>query len=99
MVEELLSSQVWCEVVQPLLQESIHSVSGRYTNGRYYDGEFTRGGKSLDFLSGYQKALMELNNRLDDFVKAKDKLALDKKAKVASENQPIINPFMEDDNE
>lgn len=97
LVEALLASEGWKEVVLPLIQESVSSVSGRYTSGYYYDGEFTRGGKSLDYLSGYQKALMELNNRILDFVKAKDNLVIKKKAEAKEANAPMINPFLEDE--
>ena len=97
MVQALLSSEVWGEIVLPLFQECVASVSGRYTNGRFHHGDLTRGSSDRDFLAGYQKGLMDLHNYLQDFVAAKDKLASDKKAEVKARSAPIINPFLEDE--
>lgn len=96
LVEALLTSEVWGEIVFPLLSEGVASVSGRYTNGRFHHGDLTRSETNRDFLAGYQKGLMDLSNRLSDFVEAKKKLALKKKAEAASESAPMINPFLED---
>lgn len=97
MVEELLASEVWREIVMPLFHESVASVSGRYTNGRFHHGDLTRRNTNLDFLSGYQKGLMDLHNYIQDFVAAKDKLVKDKKAEAKAANAPMINPFLEDE--
>lgn len=96
MVEELLASEVWREIVSPLFHEAIAGVSGRYTNGRFHHGDLTRRSTNLDFLSGYQKGLMDLHNYIRDFVDAKDKLVKDKKAEAKAAAQPMINPFLED---
>jgi hypothetical protein len=101
LIEQLFQSKAWTEIAFPLLAESIAGVSGRLTNGRYYHGTLTRdwsGNNSL-FVAGYQKALMDFNNNLHDFIVAKDKLLLDKATEKAQEQAPVYNPFMEDSNE
>lgn len=97
MVEELLASEVWREIVSPLFHEAIAGVSGRFTNGRFHHGDLTRRRENLDFLSGYQKGLMDVHNYIQDFVDVKDKLVKDKKAEAKAANAPMINPFMEDE--
>lgn len=72
-------------------------MSGRLTNGRYYDGDLTRDSvHSRDYLAGYQKGLMDLNNRLNDFVVERDKLARRKVEEQSAARQPYINPFLEE---
>jgi len=92
---------VWTEIVAPVLQESIASVSGRLTNGRYYHGGLTSkwdGTNSL-FYAAYQKALMDFSNNLHDFVVAKkqieDRVRMAKEADTA----PLYNPAAEDTDE
>ena len=86
--------------MQPLISEGIASVCGRLTNSRYHHGELTRNLKSNpEFLRGYQKALMDLNNYLNDFVSAKDNLIVSKKKDESDKSAPIYNPFMEELNE
>lgn len=100
LVEALLESEVWRDILLPLLQEQVAGVSGRYSNGRYHHGELTRlplG--SGDFLAGYQKALMDFNNGVQDFVLAKDRLLLERAKEEDSKKQPYVNPFLEDDYE
>lgn len=101
LVEELFASKPWTEIVFPLLQESIASVSGRFTNGRYWHGGLTTkwtGNESL-FYAAYQKALMDFNNNLHDFVVAKNKLIESKKKEEEEKKGEIYNPFMEEANE
>jgi len=50
---------------------------------------------SLDKLSGYQLALEEFTNRLNDFVLEKSKLKDKKKEEEATKDAPYYNPFME----
>jgi len=94
-VQSLFNSQGWQEIAFPLLQESIASVAGRFTNGRYYHGELTRSKENRDFNAGYQFALEEFTNRLHDFILAKEKLEQKKKEELEETKAPIINPFME----
>jgi len=83
-----------------LIAEGIASVSGRLTNGRYHHGDLTRTESTRqNFLSGYQKALMDFNNYLNDFVVAKNNLAKMKMSEDAAKKAPLYNPFMEEDNE
>jgi len=96
LVEELFSSEAWLEIALPLLQESIASVSGRFTNGRYYQGSFTRTKQNRDELSGYQLALEEYYNRLADFITEKQKLKEKKKAEEVDKHAPMYNPFLEE---
>lgn len=96
LVEGLFSSQVWNEIVLPLIQESIAGVSGRYTNGRFYKGNFTKTQDNHGWLAGYQCALEEFNNNLRDFVDAKETLKANKKLEEAEKKAPMYNPFMED---
>ena len=99
LVEELFSSKPWLEIAFPLLQESIASVSRRFTNGRFYQGTLTKSKMNRDELAGYQMALEEFHNRLHDFVFEKEKLRLRKNEEKESKNAPLYNPFMEEDHE
>ena len=100
LVEALYASEVYEEILFPLLSEGIASVSGRLTNGRYHHGDLTRSETGRGpFLAGYQKALMDYHNYLHDFVLAKDKLTQTKKQEEADKKAPIYNPFMEESNE
>lgn len=76
-------------------------MSGRFTNGRYWHGTLTTkwDGNTSIAVAFYQKALMEFHNNLHDFIVAKDKLIAVEKAKKAEETAPIIDPFMESENE
>ena len=98
LIEELFLSKSWKEIVFPLLQESIAGVSGRYTNGRYWHGSLTTNWKDNNslFVAGYQKALMDFNNNLHDFIVAKDKLFLSKKEEILAKEAPLYNPFLEE---
>ena len=95
LVESLLSHQGWT-IVEDLIDEGIASVSGRKTNGYYYDGELTRGGKNKDYLSGYQEALSQLYNRVKDFILARDKAIVRRKAEEQYEKGEVYNPFLEE---
>lgn len=97
LVEELFGSQVWQEIAQPLLAESIAGVSGRFTNGRYWHGTLTTDwkGEMPLFLAGYQKALMDYHNRLQDFVAKKHETLKKKKEEVADAKAPLYNPYLE----
>ena len=95
-VETLLDSYAWKEIVFPLLQESIASVSGRFTNGRFHQGSLTKSKMNRDELAGYQMALEEFNNRIHDFVVARDNLRIKKIEEDYEKKAPIINPFMEE---
>lgn len=100
LVENLLNSQEWKQIAFPLLLEMVASVSGRYTNGRFYKGEFTKtSSMNLDRQSGYQTALEDFNNNLHDFIVARNNLLTKKKTDEADKQSPIINPFLEDNNE
>lgn len=99
LVESLFNSEAWKEIAFPLLQELIASVCGRFTNGRYYHGDFTRTENRKDFQSGYQRALMDFNNNLHDFILAKNKVLENKKKEQEESKAPIYNPFMEEENE
>jgi len=100
LVEELFNSKPWQEIAFPLLQESIAGVSGRFTNGRYWHGTLTSNWKGENplFVAGYQKALMDFFNSLQDFIAAREKLSQKKKEEALDRKAPIYNPFLEDDN-
>jgi hypothetical protein len=97
LVEKLLASEVWAEIILPLIHESIAGVSGRFTNGRFYKGDLTRGICNLERISGYQCALEEFHNRINDFVVIKDKMIEDKKRDKEEAKQPMVNPFLEEE--
>ena len=97
LVESLIAHKGW-HIVEELIDEGIASVSGRKTNGYYYDGELTRGGKNKDYLSGYQEALSQLYNRVKDFILARDKMIKRKKDEEAMLKGEVYNPFLEEDN-
>ena len=97
LVENLFKSEEWRTIAQPLLEESIASVTGRKTNGRYYHGSFTKGhadGIGV-YLSGYQCGLMDLHNRLLDFIDMKNITLKRLKDEKLDEKAVMVNPFME----
>ena len=94
LIESLISHEGW-HIVEELIDEGIASVSGRKTNGYYYDGELTRGGKNKDYLSGYQEALSQLYNRVKDFIIIRDRAIARKKAEEQCEKGEVYNPFLE----
>lgn len=98
LVESLLCSTAWTEIAFPLLREMIAGVSGRYTNGRFHHGTLTREFEKAqsNFLSGYQKALMDFSNNLQDFIDTKNKQAEKRKNEELEKKAPVYNPFMED---
>lgn len=99
-IEALLSQNGWL-IVEELIDEGVASVSGRKTNGYYYNGSLTRGEKDKQYLTGYQEALTQLYNRIKDFVRLRDKMIeKQKQEKVESSSNDYVNPFMEElDNE
>ena len=99
LVENLLKSEEWNTIVLPLLLESVAGVSGRYTNGRFYQGDFTRANKNYEWLAGYQCALEEFNNRIHDFLATRDKLIAQRKEEETNKNLPVVNSFLEELNE
>lgn len=82
------------------MSESIAGVSGRFTNGRFWHGSLTTNWKENNslFVAGYQKALMDFQNNLHDFVVAKDRLLAERKQAKLAKDAPVYNPFMEEDN-
>ena len=97
LIEELFASRPWQEIVKPLLDEMIASVSGRFTNGRYWHGGLTskwEGNNSL-FFCAYQKSLIDFHNNLNDFIVARNNTLDKKKTEEADKRAPLINPFME----
>lgn len=101
LIEQLFSSEVWKEIVFPLIQESIAGVSGRFTNGRYWHGSLTTNWKENNslFVAGYQKALMDFNNNLHDFILARDKQIISKRETELNKQAPLYNPFLEEEDE
>ena len=101
LVEELFLSRCWIDIVKPVLDEMVASVSGRFTNGRYWHGGLTTkwDGNNPLFHSAYQKSLMDFHNNLHDFIVKRDKTLLEKKQKRLDKNAPLVNPFMENDDE
>lgn len=99
LVETLLSSEAWQEIVAPLFEEHIAGVSGRKTNGRYHHGSLTREISKDNALmyAGYQKGLMDVWNHIHDFVDAKNNLVVMGKLEAKLAAAPYINPFMEED--
>lgn len=98
LVEEMVKTEVWQTIITELFDEMIASCSGRKTNGRYYHGSFTRGGENnrFEFLSGYQRGLMDLWNSVQDFIAAKAKQEEKSKEEAKHKVSKIVNPFLED---
>lgn len=83
----------------PLIKESIASVSGRFTNGRFFSGDLTRTNPVRgEYLAGYQKALEDLHNRIMDFLDEDRKLTERKKQELFEKKAGYYNPFLEDEN-
>lgn len=101
LVEELLESEVYKDIIKPLLDESIASVDGKQINHKWLFGEFNKtiNLTKLQFYSGYSIALKEFANRLISFIEAKNNLQIQKEEAKKEKHQPIINPFLEDLNE
>ena len=97
LIEDLIRSEAWLQILSPLIDETIASVSGRKTNGRWHHGDFTRTKEDTQFLKGYQKSAMDIHNRLMDFIKAKDDIDKKHIQEVTEAQAPIVNPFMEED--
>jgi len=96
LIEDLVTLPVWTDIVLPLVIEMIASVSGRLTNGRFYKGLLTKSQTDLPWLAGYQCALEEFTNNLDDFIKAKNNLQKKNKEEMKEKNVEVYNPFLED---
>lgn len=98
LIEDLTKHEAWSTIIVPLLQERIASVSGRLTNGRYYHGTFTQDwkGETPVMLAGYQKALMDIWNDIQDFVVARDRVLVQKKQDDTEKAQVVVNPFLEE---
>lgn len=97
MVEELILTPVWVDVIAPLFVESVASVSGRLTDGYFYHGALTRSPSNENSLmhAGYQKGVMDVWNRIMDFMKEKKRLEEKVKNDDANSKQPYYNPFLE----
>jgi len=78
----------------------IAGVSGRYdlNKGVYHHGSFTRdlSGHNSLFFTGYQKALMDFNNHIREFVSAKNRAIEEKKQEAQDKKAPFYNPFLEE---
>lgn len=96
LVEDLLLTSVWLNIIEPLLDETISSVSGRKTSGYYHHGSFTKLQDDPRFLQGYQKAGMDIYNRIKDFVRAKESLQREKLSNEIDKVQKMYNPFLEE---
>lgn len=96
LVEELFASEAWQDIVFPLLQESIAGVSGRFTNGRFYQGTLTRTASNPEQLRGYQLALEEFHNHLHDFILARNNIILNRREEEANKKAPLYNTFLEE---
>jgi len=101
MVEELIASPVWVDIVSPLFSEMVASVSGRLTDGYYHHGALTRD-MSKDnalMLAGYQKGIMDTYNRITDFVREKNRVEGRLKGEQVEQKVTYYNPFLEEGNE
>lgn len=101
LVSEFLTTEVYREIIKPLIDESIASVDGKERGGRWYFGEFNKqiNLPKLQFYCGYSLALKEFLNRLVSFVDAMEDLKKKKEEMVEEKKQPIINPFLEELND
>lgn len=94
LVENLMRSREWCEVVYPVLCERILSVTGRYSNGRWQHGSLTRMDKlNLEFQQGYAKGLMDFSNDINDFIVAKKNLEKKMEAERKAAQEPMVGPL------
>jgi hypothetical protein len=101
LVEEFLGSEVYLDIIKPVLDESIASVDGKQVSNKWLFGEINKSVNfpRLQFLSGYSLALKEFANRILSFIEERDKLQLRKLEEKIEKRQPIVNPFLEDINE
>ena len=92
-----MKSREWNEIVAPVLNERILSVTGKFSGGRWYHGSLTR----LDrvepgFLQGYAKGLMDLNNDINDFIVAKKNLEKKMEIDRKQAQEPMVGPLDEE---
>ena len=96
LVEQLFISEAWREIAFPLLRESIASVSGRFTKGRFYQGSLTKSNANRDELAGYQLALEEFYNRLVAFIDTRELAIKAKKEAEIEKEASFYNPYLEE---
>lgn len=98
LVKEFLESEVYQDIIKPLLDESIASVEGREVNKKWLFGEFNKtvNFSKLQFYCGYSLALKEFNNRIMSFIDAENELKNQKTEEKVAKSQPMVNPFLED---
>lgn len=98
LVEELIESEVYRDILKPLIDEAVASVEGKQIEGKWFLGDFNRSDNPdrLQFLRGYSLALKEFNNRLLSFIEAKHELQRKKEEEKAEVRQPLVNPFLEE---
>lgn len=100
LVQDFFSSVFYHEIYYPLLEECKASVSGRFTNGRFYKGDLTLKPESnRDLLAGYQMALEDFHNRIHDFIVFANNLEKRQKEEQAEKGIEVINPFLDDAND
>lgn len=91
MVEALIASEVWQEIIGPQIYDMIGGVIGHQRkDGRWLTGTAHNG---RDYSAGYSSGIMEFSNSILDFVRAKDKVL--KNREMESKNQKMVMP-MED---
>ena len=97
-VRRLVRQRTWKGIIQPLIDAMINDVTGYKKGNIYTKGALCNPGeKSYEYYSGYKQALMDLNNRIWNYVETIEVLseqikALEDKAKGPDK---YINPMME----
>ena len=101
MVENMLKSDVWQEIVGPELYRRIVSAKGHQkSDGRWVIGTWAITNATNDemkYAAGYIGGLMEFSNSLLDFIKAKNDATNRLQAlQNINDKNDLVDPMMED---
>lgn len=97
LIDELMRTRGWRQLVEPMFDEMISSVIGVKKNGRWLAGHFIRSRKDekKEFYIGYASALQEMWNSIQQYQFAAE--IVRKRAEEVSEK--VIIPMVEDGEE
>ena len=98
LVEELIRSEVWQEIVGPQLHDMISgSIGFQKKDGRWLQGHWAKSrlpDNERIFSAGYSSGLMEFSNSMLDFIREKDKVVQNRKSR--KQNQKMVRPMEEE---
>lgn len=103
-IEEVMSTKGWKELIEPVFDEMIESVIGRKRNGRWFSGHFVKSRKDekKEFYIGYTSGIQELWNSIHNYVDAAEvtKKRIKERGEEEKQNKaqvPMINDESEEE--